>query len=174
MAGGAAQCAAPPVGLPGLGPTGDGLGPGVPTTTQRLQVPRGHGAVTGGSEMSPAYAARMFVLLPSLFCIPGCPASPPAACFPVFPLLHLNIALGLLSFPPHRTRLRVTANPKRAGGGWGKMGDAPRRTVGPCSGGPAVTFRFIPPCTRSFSPAPGAILRRPSDLSGEQFTIVFG
>lgn len=97
MAGGAAQCTARPMGLPGLSPTGNRLGPGVPTAAQRLQVPRGHGAVTGSPEMSPAYAA-MFVLLPSLFCIPGSHASPPAACFPVFPLLHPNVALGLLSF----------------------------------------------------------------------------
>lgn len=98
MAGGTAQCPARPMGLLGLSPTGNRLGPGVPTAAQRPQVPRGHGAVTGSSEMSPAYAAIKFVLLPSLFCIPGSHASPPAACFPVFPLLHLNVALGLLSF----------------------------------------------------------------------------
>lgn len=42
-----------------------------------------------------------------------------------------------------------------------------------CRGGSNRRFQTCPPGRHSFSPALGTILSLPSDLSGEQFTIVF-
>lgn len=141
-------------------------------------APGGHRAVTRGEEMSSERD----------------PLPPPS---PFLPLRSSCLSFHLIScslgFFVSIPKLVMGCWGSREGAaawrGWGWMGEDgdalrpqglrrgdPHHRWGcrkPPMGGPAGTFKLVPPGRHSFSPALRAILSCPGDLYGEQFTIVF-